>query len=244
MFSWSRSVDLQAEASTLTIYLQSVIAGGVTADQEEAQGKKFIDACIANNVKSFVYSSVDRGGEVRSLQDPTPVSVFASKHRIEQHLFKAAEKTDMSWLVLRPTGLIEPLLGGDMLGKVGRTSWRLYNTPENKWQWVSCKDVGHFAAQGLLYPEQWSKKCIGLAGWEGTFAEANAVNRKVTGHDFSMTFGLLARFLCAIVIKDLGISYKWCNEKGFGADIGHLRQLHPGLLSLEDCLKDQTRNAS
>lgn len=187
---------------------------------------------------------MDRGGEVRSLQDPTPVSVFASKHRIEQHLFQAVEKSDMSWLVLRPTGLIEPLLKNDMIGKVGRTSWKIYNTPESNWQWISCKDVGYFAAQGLMYPEQWSKQCLSLAGWEGSFRQANTISKRVTGQEFSLTFGLLARIVCAIVVKDLGISYKWCNEKGFGADIGRLRQLHPNLLSLEDCLREQIKKES
>lgn len=206
----------------------------MTADQEEAQGKKFIDSCASNNIKFFVYTSVDRGGDVRSPQDPTPVSVFASKHRIEQHLFKT---TGMSWLVLRPTGLIEPLIRDDMFGKIGRASWKLYDMPDRPWQWVSCKDVGYFAAQGFSDPERWSGKCLSLAGWQGGFAEANTLSKKVTGQEFKLAFGLLARILCGIVVKDLGLSYKWCNEKGFGADIEQLRQIHPGLLTFEDCLR-------
>lgn len=225
------------------LLFQSVIAGGVTAAQEETQGKGFIDACIKNNVRSFVYSSVDRGGDVRSPQDPTPVSVFASKHRIEQHLFNEADKTNMSWFVLRPTGLIEPTIRNDFFSKIGRTSWKIYMEPERPLHWVSCKDVGHFAAEGLLHPEQWSRKCLSLAGWEGTYMEANAINKKVTGQDFQLTFGLAARFICGIIVKDLSLSYKWCNEKGFGADIGHLRELHPGLLTLEDCLREQAEKA-
>ena len=229
---------------TLTDPSQSVIAGGVTAAQEEVQGKNFIDACIAHNVKMLVYSSVDRGGDINSAQDPTPVSVFASKHRIEQHLFKAAEKTNMSWLVLRPTGLIEPLLRDGFIGKMVRTSWRVYMKPNKPLQWVSCRDVGHFAVLGFLHPEQWEGRCLSLAGWEGTFAEANAVHKTVTGEDLSLTFGLATRFICGVVVKDLSISYDWYNAKGFGADVGRLRQLHPDLLNLEDCLREQVSRAS
>lgn len=218
---------------------QSVIAGGVTAAQEEAQGKKFIDACIANEVNSLVYSSVDRGGDVGSPQDPTPVSVFASKHRIEQHLFRVAANTKTSWFVLRPTGLIEPTLRNELFGRVGRTGWKIYMEPGKPLQWVSCRDVGHFAAQGLLSPSQWAGKCLSLAGWEGTFAEGNAISKKITGEELTLTFGPFVRLLCGVVVKDLSLSYKWCNEKGFGADIEYLRRLHPGLLSFEDCLRRQ-----
>ena len=167
----------------------------------------------------LVYSSVDRGGDIHSSQDPTPVSVFASKHRIEQHLFQAADKNDMSWFVLRPTGLIEPLLRDGFIGKMVRTSWKVYMNPDKPLQWVSCRDVGHFAMRGFLHPEQWWGKCLSLAGWEGTFSEANAVYKTVTGQDFSLTFGLAARFVCGVVVKDLSISYEWYNAKGFGADI-------------------------
>ena len=208
---------------------------------EEKQGIGFIDACVTHNVSRLVYSSVDRGGDIRSAQDPTFVSVFASKHRIEQHLFKADERSSMSWLVLRPTGLIEPLFRQGMIGNVVRTSWKIYMKPERPLQWVSVRDVGHFAAQGFSQPEQWSNKSISLAGWEGTFVEADAVHKTITGTGMPTTFGLLTRFICGVMVKDLSVSYRWYNDYGFGADIAKIRQLHPGLLSLEDVLRENLK---
>ena len=143
----------------------------------------------------------------------------------------------MSWFVLRPTGLIEPLLGNDMLGKIGRTSWKVYTKGGEKWQWVSCKDVGHFATLGFQEPEQWAGKCLGLAGWEGSFADGDTISKTTTGKRFSLTFEFLAKLVCGYVVKDLDISYRWCSEKGFDADIETLRRIHPGLLDLKACLR-------
>lgn len=206
---------------------------------EEKQGKAFVDACISYNVQFLVYTSVDRGGEAQSAHDPTFVSVFASKHRIEQHLFKIADKSPMSWFVLRPTGLIEPLLREGMIGNVIRTSWKVYMKPEKPLQWISCKDVGYFAAEGFSHPDQWSRKCLSLAGWEGTFDDANVVYKDVFGRDMPTTFALITRFICGVLVKDLSVSYRWYNDNGFGADIDQVRRLHPGLLSLADVLRER-----
>ena len=144
----------------------------------------------------------------------------------------------MSWFVLRPTGLFEPTFRNDMFGKIGRTSWKVYEQPGKTWQWVSCTDIGHFAAQGFINPKEWSGRCLSLAGWEGSFAEANTIHKAVTGKEMTLTFGILSRILCGVVVKDLGLSWKWCNEKGFGADIQRLRRLNPSLMGLEEWLKE------
>lgn len=81
----------------------------VIGKQEETQGKAMIDAAVANQVPFFVYTSVDRGGEHRSPNNPTNVAAFASKHRVEQHLFAAAQKCRMQWVVLRPVFFMDGL---------------------------------------------------------------------------------------------------------------------------------------
>lgn len=50
-----------------------------TENEETKQGNNLIDAAIANDVKHFVYSSVDRGGSSKSDVDATDVSHFISK---------------------------------------------------------------------------------------------------------------------------------------------------------------------
>jgi len=53
-----------------------------------------------------VYSSVERGGDEKSWENPTLIPHFASKHRIELHLREAAEDK-MMWTILRPTAFME-----------------------------------------------------------------------------------------------------------------------------------------
>jgi len=50
-----------------------------TENEETKQGNSLIDAAIANDVKHFVYSSVDRGGPSQSEVDATDVPHFISK---------------------------------------------------------------------------------------------------------------------------------------------------------------------
>ena len=53
------------------------------AGSEEAQAEGRIDASLAHGVKHFVFTSADRGGDILSESNPTPVQHIATKHRIE-----------------------------------------------------------------------------------------------------------------------------------------------------------------
>ncbi|OQD90842.1 hypothetical protein PENANT_c001G09664 [Penicillium antarcticum] len=54
-------------------------------DDERRQGIALVDESLKQDVKFFVYSSVDRGGP-KSDTNPTPVPHFIHKHEIEKHL--------------------------------------------------------------------------------------------------------------------------------------------------------------
>lgn len=70
-------------------------------DVEIAQGKAMVDGALANGVKFFVYSSVDRGGEEKSYETKTKIPHFISKHDVEHHLVEKS-KGKMEWTILRP----------------------------------------------------------------------------------------------------------------------------------------------
>lgn len=73
---------------------------GVTHEGEIKQGKAMVDESVKAGVKHFVYSSVERGGDEHSWNNPTPVPHFQSKYEIEHHLRDKAG--NMGWTVLRP----------------------------------------------------------------------------------------------------------------------------------------------
>jgi nucleoside-diphosphate-sugar epimerase len=85
----------------------------VTLESEVRQGKDLIDGAIKNGVKCFVYSSVDRGGDEASWDEPTPIVHFQSKLVIEKYLREVTmhgrEGSEMGWTILRPVAFMENL---------------------------------------------------------------------------------------------------------------------------------------
>jgi uncharacterized protein YbjT (DUF2867 family) len=194
------------------------------------------DAALANHVEYFVYTSVDRGGEMRSLTNPTNVPHFRSKHNIEQHLLAATgeEKTNstthkMKWVILRPVAFMENLTPG-FAAKIVATAWRLY-LGKKTIQLVAAKDIGWFAAQALLRPEEFAGRSISLAGDELTYKQISDVFQAKTGHSIPETLPLLARLIVWLV-SDVGNMIRWFAAEGYGADIVALRTQYPELLSL------------
>ena len=140
---------------------------------EERQGKALIDAALKNGVEHFVYSSVDRG--VNSDTEPTTVPHFASKYRVEQHLFEK-----MDWTVLRPVAFYENLVPG-FLGKVFTTSWENNIAKEKKLQLIATSDIGYFAAEAFVKPDQYKGQKVALAGDELTLDQFRAVFKEDFG---------------------------------------------------------------
>ncbi|MBW0461191.1 hypothetical protein O181_000906 [Austropuccinia psidii MF-1] len=131
--------------------------------------KALVDEALKQNVKFFIYCSVDRGGEEKSPKSPTNVLHFIHKHKIEQHLMEKSKNTEMQWFILRPTAFYDNLVPG-FIGKIFATSYRsaLKGKPL---QLVATSDIGFFGAEGFLHPEKYAGKSLSLAGDELTYDE-------------------------------------------------------------------------
>jgi len=192
---------------------------------EERQGKAFVDAALKNNVKHFVYSSVDRGGDT-SLDSPTRIPHFISKHKIEHHLVEKAKGSGMTWTILRPVAFLENFTP-DFFGKVFATCWK--NTVKDKpLQLISVGDIGFFGAQAFMYPDQYQNRGVSLAGDELTYDEMAEIFKTKTGKSVPMTFGFVGKGLMAMM-KDFGYMFQWFYDNGYGANISELRKVHPEL---------------
>ena len=86
--------------------VQQAIQEGATQSRETKQGKDVVDGAIANNVKVFVYTSVDRHG-VRTDTNPTNIPHFISKHDIEVYVKEKAMDSGMSYTILRPVAFMD-----------------------------------------------------------------------------------------------------------------------------------------
>ncbi|PYI08855.1 nucleoside-diphosphate-sugar epimerase family protein [Aspergillus sclerotiicarbonarius CBS 121057] len=205
--------------------ITTVVPGNSTHDAEEKQGKSIIDAALKNNVKYFVYTSVDRGGDA-SFDQPTRIPHFITKHNVEHHLVNQAKDTDMAWTILRPTAFFDNFTP-DFFGKVFNTCWKI-SLRGKPLQLITVSDIGFFGAQAFLKPQEYSGKCVSLAGDSLTFDEMAKIFKQKTGKNLPMTFGILSRILMWIM-KDLGYMFQWFHDSGYDADIPALKRVHPGL---------------
>ncbi|KAL2802585.1 hypothetical protein BJX63DRAFT_440793 [Aspergillus granulosus] len=200
------------------------VQAAIGNSHEETQGKALVDESIRQNVKVFVYSSVDRGGEERSWSNPTKIPHFMKKHKIEQHLMKSTKDSTMSWVILRPAAFYENL-SPDFFGKVFATCFKMA-LQGKPLQMVATSDIGYFAADAFLHPEQYTGKAISLAGDELTYDGMRLVFEQKTGRVLPTTFRPVCAFFMAMM-KDMGYMFRWFHDEGYGVDIPSLRARHP-----------------
>lgn len=208
--------------------VQQAVQDGATQERETKQGQAVVDQAIAHNIKVFVYTSVDRGGD-NSESNPTYVPHFISKHDIETHLTAKAADAKMQYTILRPVAFMEGLTP-NFMGKVFATFFKVGLKPSKPVAFIATSDIGFFAGQAFLQPEnpEYKNKAISLAGDELTFEQMSQVFRERLGYKLPTTFHFLARFIMWMV-SEMGTMFRWFNEEGFAVDIPKLKRLNPGL---------------
>lgn len=216
--------------------VQISMGKGVTFEGEVKQGCDLVDESVKHGVKQFVYSSVERGGDEKSWDNPTPIPHFQTKQLIEVHLRDHAGQ--MGWTILRPVAFMDNLQPG-FPSKVFMTA--VHNTlgDSKPMQWVATSDIGFFVAQAFAKPEEWNHKAVGLAGDELTVPGINKAFENKTGYPLGTTFSFLGSALMWGV-AELGHMINWFGTDGYKADISKLRQLHPGLMNMETWIEQKS----
>ncbi|KAK1765372.1 NmrA-like family domain-containing protein 1 [Phialemonium atrogriseum] len=208
---------------------------------EEKQAIPLIDAAVSHGVKHVVFSSVDRGGDARSWDNPTDVKHFYQKHNIEVHVRdKAArEPGSFTWTVLRPVAFLDNMNPG-MFCSMFTAMWASALSPATKLQLVSVRDIGVFAARALASPEEWAGRAVGLAGDALTLAEAKERFAKVTGKELPQSWTFLGKAVLWTV-GDLGAMFAFFEKEGYGVDIAALRKEESSLQDFETWLKQSSK---
>jgi uncharacterized protein YbjT (DUF2867 family) len=194
---------------------------------EEAQAEGLIDASLRYGVKHFVFTSADRGGDVTSDTNPTPVAHIATKHHIEIYLKGRTVGSSMTWTILRPVTFMDNLLP-NFNGKGFAAMWETVG--KKPVQLVAASDIGHFGAMALLQPEKYSGKAIGIAGDELNFEQAKVVFKETMGVDMPTTYCAVGAVL-KIAMKDMGQMFNWFRKDGYAVDIKKCREEY---LELQD----------
>ena len=133
----------------------------------------------------------------------------------------------MDWTVLRPVAFYENLVPG-FLGKVFATSWEANLRNDQTLQLIATSDIGFFAAEAFIKPDEYKGQKISLAGDELTYAQFKTIFAEKTGQNLPTTFGFVAAGI-HMMVKDLGLMFKWFGQVGYGADVPAVRRRYPGL---------------
>ena len=241
--------------------VQISVGKNVTHEGEIRQGKAMVDEAVKAGVKHFVYSSVERGGDEKSWENPTPVEHFESKHQIEQHLKGNAGQ--MGWTILRPGK--SPRTSFCVISVIFSECWlrcdrlvafmdnlapgfptrvflaALRDTlgPAKPLQWIAVKDIGVFASKAFLSPQEYNHRAIGLAGDELTVDQLAEVFEKETGGKLEGTWWALGATL-KYMVADMGKMVDWFGAEGYGADVQARRKEYEGLMDLGTWIREES----
>ncbi|GAP92239.1 hypothetical protein SAMD00023353_10100050 [Rosellinia necatrix] len=206
---------------------------------EEAQARPLIDAAARHGVKRFVFSSIERGGEARSWENPTDVPHFVTKHNIEHYLRKTcAESPSMTYTILRPVAFMDNLNPTSGFGPVMAATWHTLPS-STKLQLVSVRDIGVFGAKALWYPEIYENRAISLAGDELTLLDARSIFRRVTGTQLPQAWTIVG-YVFRWLVHDVGKMFDFFEKEGYKADIQELKAAEPRLQDFETWLKESS----
>ena len=191
---------------------------------EVRQGKNVADAAKAAGVGHLVYSSV--GAAHRGMGQKH----FESKWVIEQHI----HALDIPYTILRPAFFMgnynwsrAQILNGTL------TSLGL--RPEKEIQSIAVEDIGVFAVLAFANPEQYIGKTIELAGDELTESQIVDTFTKVIGRPVKLI--MPSEEDGRRSDEEMKAMFNFFNGEAYAADIPALRKLHPGLLILEQYLR-------
>ncbi|KAK5657899.1 hypothetical protein OQA88_2448 [Cercophora sp. LCS_1] len=237
LLSTARSVNNNQPIWGVFAVLTS-LGPGVTPESEIAQGKALISGAVSSGVNYFVYTSVERGGDAASWDNETPIPHFQTKLVLEKYL-KETAGNKMDWCIIRPVAFMDNLEPG-MKTAVFMTALRNWLGEEKKLQWVATRDVGVFAAMAFEKSDEWKGRAFGIAGDELTMGQLGDAFRRATGQEAPSAWWGLGTLLTGVV-GELRAMIGWFASGGYKADVEARRREHPGLLTMEEWLVDESK---
>jgi len=209
-----------------------------TKVSEEDQAMSLIDESIKHGVKHFMFTSVDRGGDVVSDTNPTDIDHFVTKVRVEEYLKKRTQETGakMQWTILRLVAFFDNLTP-DLMGKGFASMWA--GVGSKPLQLISSRDVGLFAAKAFLKPDEFQGRALSIAGDELNFEQAKRVFKDTLGYDMPETFGFVGWGIKKGV-KEMGMMFDWFKEAGCKADVKECKRLVPETLDFASWLRESS----
>jgi uncharacterized protein YbjT (DUF2867 family) len=219
------SLDRAMQGAYGAFSVQNFWLPGVGAEGEVRQGKNIADAAQAAGVAHFVYTSV--GAAHRGMGQ----AHFASKWEIEQYI----QSLGLPYTILRPVAFMDnynwqraAITNGTFTGFGLRSDKGL--------QLIAADDIGVFVELAFSNPQDYLGKTLELAGDELTEPQIAATFTKVIGRP--VTVAQPSPPEGAQPGEEQIAMFQFFNGQGYDADIPALREIYPGLRTLEGWLRE------
>ncbi|KAF5372727.1 hypothetical protein D9757_011639 [Collybiopsis confluens] len=154
---------------------------GANADGEEVQGKALADISMDFGVSTFVFSSVERGGE---RDDDKAV------------LDRLAKNSDFDHSILRPGFFMENYEGA--IGSITVSVLKTGLQTDTTIQLIAVDDIGQVAAGVLKDPRSFQQQILLVVGERSTIKDQEESYKRATGHSLPSYPSFVARGLIAM----------------------------------------------
>lgn len=236
--------DMQDKASLIQVFEKAHGVFGVTQpwsynykkcdpDAEVEQGRNIVEACLQAGVKHLVFSTAVHG------RAKTGIPHIDSKLIIEEYVLESG----IPYTFLQPTSFMENI--GTHYFPVKKGLVKGFVDGDAKVPYVSCVDIGIFAALAFEHPDEYLGKEIKLIGDFVSGAELCQLLSKLRqGEQFK--YKTTPRLLMRIFAKEfylMRVAFeKWGRPpypKEVEEEMANCRRLHPEMLSVEQYLKSR-----
>ena len=195
-------------------------------EREVAQGIALAELASEVGVEHFIYNSVG------SAHRETGLSHFESKWKIEERI----RELDLPYTIFRPVYFMDnwenPALRSMLVG--GTLALPL--DPDRELQELATRDIGAFVGMAFADREAWLGRELDLAGDELSMSKTAETFGRVIGRPVSYVQLSWEKYR-ELAGEEYTEMMRWFELVGYEADIEVLRELYPGLTTLEQYLR-------
>lgn len=223
----SKAVSMAMEGVYGVFSVQNFWEKGVGFHGEIRQAKNLAEAAKKEGVKHFIQSSIS-GCSIAE-----DASHIESKREVEKLIDSIILPRTFVRAVFFMENFIDPKNYKTILPIL---SSRL--KPDTHFHMISVDDIGWFVINAFKNPDQFIGKSIDIAGDSLTIDQIRHIYQRETGRKPSSLN--LPLWLLKLNKEKMVRQLHWNNQKAWDFDISEIRQVHPGLISFAQFLKNNS----
>ncbi|KAF8510577.1 NAD(P)-binding protein [Hysterangium stoloniferum] len=148
------------------------VPSGTSGEQEQQRGVMLVDLSVEYGVQRYIFSSIERGGEVHD--DDLAIELNqGAKVNIERHIM-SINSEHFKWTILRTGFFMENFDGTS--GKIVAGALRCGLQSATRIQLIAIDDIGHISAAIFQSPELFINTVLTVFGDAVTYDQLNAVH--------------------------------------------------------------------